>query len=193
MFLLSLMRTKAYLLFAALLAIYSISWFHPSSLRSPNITVKKRNEMPTPPLHIVVDKSDYEMHISDVHGWWATYPVVFGSKDLSDKLFEGDRRTPDGSYKIVIKKHHKKWGPTLLLDYPTAENQALFEKRKKQGLIPKHAKIGGGIAIHGTRPEEEWTIDNYYNWTDGCISVRYSEMVELYDIIPVGTTVEIIP
>jgi murein L,D-transpeptidase YafK len=142
---------------------------------------------------IVIDKSDYEMHVYDEEGWLATYPIVFGSKDLSDKMREGDKRTPDGTFTVILKKHHPKWGPELLLDYPTAESRQRFEQRKKQGLIPKGARIGGGIAIHGTRPEEEWTVDNFYNWTDGCISVRYSEMLEIYDLIPVGTKVTIQP
>nr|MBP8765631.1 L,D-transpeptidase [Ferruginibacter sp.] len=48
-------------------------------------------------------------------------------------------------------------------------------------------------AIHSTRKEEEWTVDNYYNWTDGCVSVKYTEMEELYSYIPVGTPVTIEP
>lgn len=142
---------------------------------------------------ITIDKSDYEMHIYDEEGWLATYPIVFGSKDLSDKMREGDKRTPDGTFTVILKKHHPKWGPELLLDYPTAESKQRFDQRKKQGLIPKNSRIGGGIAIHGTRPEEEWTVDKFYNWTDGCISVRYSEMLEIYDLIPVGTKVTIQP
>ncbi|HRN91423.1 MAG TPA: L,D-transpeptidase [Ferruginibacter sp.] len=151
------------------------------------------NTYPASLFSIVIDKSDYEMHVYDEEGWLATYPIVFGSKDLSDKMREGDKRTPDGTFTVILKKHHPKWGPELLLDYPTAESRQRFEQRKKQGLIPKGARIGGGIAIHGTRPEEEWTVDNFYNWTDGCISVRYSEMLEIYDLIPVGTKVTIQP
>ena len=60
-----------------------------------------------------------------------------------------------------------------------------------KGLVPDHAKIGNGIAIHGTRPQEEWTVDNFYNWTDGCISLKYSEMQDLYSYIPQGTEVTI--
>ena len=76
---------------------------------------------------------------------------------------------------------------------PTQESYRRFNERKSQGLIPKTARIGNGIAIHSTRKEEEWTIDNFYNWTDGCVSVKYSEMQELYNLIPVGTQVTIQP
>lgn len=145
------------------------------------------------PYYIIVDKSDYELKVYDDEGWYATYPIVFGSKDLSDKMREGDKRTPTGSFKVVLKKIHPKWGPELLLDYPNPESYRRFNERKAKGLIPKTAKIGDGIAIHATRPEEEWTVDNFYNWTDGCVSVKYSEMKDLFSYIPVGTPVTIQP
>jgi murein L,D-transpeptidase YafK len=143
------------------------------------------------PYYIIVDKSDYELKVYDEEGWYATYPIVFGSKDLGDKMREGDKKTPNGTYTIIIKKIHKQWGPELLLDYPNPTNVQLFNERKQKGIIPKNAKIGAGIAIHATRPEEEWTIDNFYNWTDGCVSVKYTEMKDLFSFIPVGTKVTI--
>lgn len=143
------------------------------------------------PYYIIVDKSEYELYVYDDEGWYATYPIVFGSKDLSDKMREGDKRTPDGNFKVILKKIHQKWGPELLLDYPNEVSVKRFNERKAKGLIPKTAKIGNGIAIHATRPQEEWTVDNFYNWTDGCVSVKYTEMKDLYSYIPVGTPVTI--
>lgn len=143
--------------------------------------------------YIIIDKSDYELKVFDKEGWYATYPIVFGSKDQADKMCEGDKRTPNGQYTIIIKKIHPKWGPELLLDYPNREDSVKFQQRKAAKLIPKSAKIGNGIAIHGTRPQEEWTIDNNYNWTDGCISLKYSEMKDLYSYINPGTKVTIQP
>ncbi len=143
--------------------------------------------------YIVIDKSDYELKVYDDEGWYATYPVVFGSKDLSDKMREGDRRTPEGNFKIIIKKIHPKWGPELLLDYPNETSLKRFNERKSKGLLSKNARIGNGIAIHATRPEEEWTVDNFYNWTDGCISVKYTEMQDLFSYIHLGTRVTIQP
>ena len=143
------------------------------------------------PYYIIVDKSDYELKVYDDEGWYATYPIVFGSKDLGDKMKEGDKRTPDGQFKVVLKKIHQKWGPELLLDYPNDMSIQKFNQRKAKGLIPKNASIGNGIAIHATRPNEEWTVDNFYNWTDGCVSVKYTEMKDLFSYIPVGTPVTI--
>lgn len=154
----------------------------------PTLQISNNN-----PYYIIIDKSEYELKVYDDEGWYATYPIVFGSKDLGDKMREGDRRTPTGTFKVILKKIHPKWSYELLLDYPTAESHRRFQERKAKGLIPKTARIGDGIAIHATRPEEEWTVDNFYNWTDGCVSVKYSEMKDLYEYIPVGTTVTIQP
>lgn len=138
---------------------------------------------------LIIKKGQYEMTLFDEEGWYGTYPVVFGNKSLDDKRMEGDRLTPEGHFRIVGKKIHKQWGKFLLLDYPTKESFQKFNTLKAKGAIPKKATIGGGIGIHGTRPNEEWVIDKYINWTAGCISVRYSDMDELYDMLPIGTEV----
>ncbi len=141
--------------------------------------------------YIVIDKSDYELQIFDDEGWYATYPVVFGSKDLNDKMVEGDRRTPEGSFVIVSKRPHEKWDKMLLLNYPTPTDIEKFNERKSRGLIPANAKIGGGIGIHGTWPRDEMVVDQYQNWTNGCISMKRDQVDEIYSFIPVGTRVTI--
>jgi len=158
-----------------------------------NRPLKKITPSEENPYYIIIDKSDYELKVYDEEGWYATYPIVFGSKDLGDKWREGDKKTPDGHFKVIQKKIHPKWSYELLLDYPTLESVQRFNARKQKGLLPKSARIGNGIAIHATRPEEEWTVDNFYNWTDGCVSVKYTEMKDLFSFIPVGTPVTIQP
>jgi murein L,D-transpeptidase YafK len=144
---------------------------------------------PASSFKVVIKKSAYEMTLYDAEGWYGTYPVVFGNKSQDDKRMEGDRLTPEGHFKIIGKKIHKQWGKFLMLDYPTKESYEKFRVLKASGAIPQKATIGGGIGIHGTRPNEEWVIDKYINWTSGCISVRYSDMDELYDMLPIGTEV----
>lgn len=180
---------KLFFILSAPLLFLSFSSFMPKG----KLMLKANRSVTDSIYYIEVDKSDYELKVFDEEGWYATYPVVFGSKDIGDKMFEGDKRTPNGSYTIILKTISKKWGPELLLDYPTAENKVLFNKRKAEGKIPSKAKIGNGIAIHGTRPDEEWTIDYEVNWTDGCISVRYTDMLDLYSYIGVGIKVLIRP
>ncbi len=163
------------------------------TIHVPASTSIKKKDSTENPYYIIIYKHDYELKVFDKEGWYATYPIVFGGKDLGDKMKEGDKRTPEGNFKVILKKIHPDWGPMLMLDYPNQETMERFNDRKAKGLIPRNAKPGGGIAIHATRPQEEWTVDNYYNWTDGCISAKYSEMKDLYSYIPVGTPVTIKP
>jgi murein L,D-transpeptidase YafK len=141
--------------------------------------------------YIIIDKSDYELSVFDQKGWLATYPVVFGNKDLGDKLMEGDRKTPEGTFYIVNKKVHEKWHKFMMLDYPTQDSYNKFNQRKAAGIIPANAKIGGGIGIHGTWPREDFAVDSYQNWTWGCISMRNRDVDELFNMVPVGTMVTI--
>jgi murein L,D-transpeptidase YafK len=190
---------KPVVFFALFAAVLGIAFSLPN--KSPKRNAVKKTTSPKKvkrtvqenPYYIVVDKSDYELKVYDEEGWYATYPIVFGSKDLGDKMREGDKKTPNGKFKVILKKIHPKWGPELLLDYPTPDQVQLFNQRKQKGVIPKSARIGNGIAIHATRPGEEWTVDNFYNWTDGCVSVKYTEMQDLFSYITVGTVVTIQP
>lgn len=141
---------------------------------------------------ILVVKSQYQMKVYDSTGeCLATYPVVFGNKDMGDKMMQGDRRTPEGTFKICFKRKHEKWSRFLLIDYPNAESIAKFNQRKAAGLIPANAQIGGSIGIHGTWPNEDYAVDRLQNWTEGCISTKNRYVEEIFDVLPVGTVITI--
>ncbi len=152
---------------------------------------RKTTAAPIAPVRIVVDKSNYELYVYDAQGWYATYPVVFGNKSLADKKMEGDRNTPEGSFRVVSKRYHEKWSRFMGLDYPTRDDLAKFEERKRRGEIPRNASPGGGIGIHGVWPHEDFVIDRYNNWTNGCISLKNGDIQELYNYIAVGTPITI--
>lgn len=145
--------------------------------------------MPIEPVKIVIDKSNYELYVYDKKGWFATYPVVFGNSSLDDKKMEGDRNTPEGSFKIANKRIHEKWDRYMGLDYPTSESLEKFRERKQRGEVPSNASPGGGIGIHGTWPHDDYMIDNYKNWTNGCISLKNEDVEDLYSYVPIGTPV----
>src|SRR5258708_6373095 len=191
------MNNRKPFIFLIIISLLFISFIPPKRNEIINTTsavaIKKsiRKNYIENPYYIIISKKDYELKVYDDQGWYATYPCVFGSNDLRDKYVEGDKRTPDGRFKVLLKKIHPKWGFELLLDYPNAESIEKFKERVAKGVIPHNAKIGGGIAIHATRPQEQWTVDYYQNWTDGCISLKYTEAKDLYSYIPVGTPVTI--
>jgi len=107
-------------------------------------------------------------------------------------MMEGDRKTPEGIYHIASKRPHEKWDKMMLIDFPTKSDLDKFNRRKAKGLIPRGAKIGGGIAIHGTWPHDDMAVDLFQNWTNGCIALKNEDVDELYDLLPVGTEVRIV-
>ena len=166
-----------------------------TSLPAVKSSTSKRNtssnSLPKSPISIVVDKSSYELYVYDAEGWYATYPVVFGNNTLDDKKMEGDKNTPEGTFKIVNKRIHEKWDRYMGLDYPTKESLAKFNERKKRGEVPSNASPGGGIGIHGTWPRDDYFIDKYKNWTNGCISLKNDDVEDLYSYVPIGTPITI--
>ena len=165
--------------------------------RKAHLTTSYKRDLgavgPVGNIAIIVDKSDYSLSVYDDKGWYATYPVVFGNNSLEDKKMEGDKNTPEGSFRIVNKKVHDKWFRFLALDYPTKDSWDKFKQRKQSGEIPASASIGGGVGIHGTWPHEDFVIDRYKNWTMGCVSMKNSDVLDIYSYTPVGTSVTIRP
>lgn len=152
-------------------------------------TTFRSSGKPVGSVYILIDKSDYELNVYDEQGWYATYPVVFGNNSLGDKKMEGDRNTPEGTFRIVNRRVHDKWHRFLGIDYPTKESYDKFNQRKQRGEIPANAKIGGSIGIHGVWKHEDFVVDKYKNWTLGCISMKNDDVQDLYSYAGVGTKV----
>ena len=79
----------------------------------------------------------------------------------------------------------------LMLDYPNQQSWAKFNQRKAAGIIPRTAKIGGGIAIHGTWPNDNIVVDDFTNWTNGCVSLKNEDIDDINSFLTIGTIVEI--
>jgi len=77
----------------------------------------------------------------------------------------------------------------MMLDYPNKESYEKCNQRKQSGQIPRGATIGGGVGIHGTWPHEDYQVDKFKNWTNGCVSLKNEDVEDLYDYVPVGTKV----
>jgi murein L,D-transpeptidase YafK len=182
------MRAKKILLFGLLL-ISIFAFKNGNNARSVKKNPFHRTLSTNDDVYIIIVKSDYELKLYDKEGWYGTYPVVFGSKSLGDKMIAGDRKTPEGTFHIISKRRHEKWDKMMDIDYPTKADYAKFNERKAKGLIPQNAKIGNGIAIHGTWQHDEHVVDLFQNWTNGCVSLKNEDVDELYDLVPVGTKV----
>ena len=115
------------------------------------------------------------------------YDVEFGRNWIGDKQHSGDKATPEGMYRVLKKKGPKdsKYYKALLINYPNEEDYAMFNIRKRQGLISKNSKIGGLIEIHGNGGKGD-------DWTAGCIAVTDNEIDEIFSRMSVGAPVTIV-
>ncbi|MGD1027283.1 L,D-transpeptidase family protein [Candidatus Binatus soli] len=124
------------------------------------------------------------------------YQAVFGrSFEPGTKLWEGDRRTPEGVYTIVGKHPSRRWGWFLTLNYPNLLDRRRYEELRDGGAVPSEdghpVGMGGRIGIHGT--DEPLLNRGNINWTTGCISVDDEDVEELKRLLPDGTVVIIKP
>jgi lipoprotein-anchoring transpeptidase ErfK/SrfK len=123
---------------------------------------------------------------------YKTYHAVFGRNlTAGAKLWQGDRRTPEGNYLIVGKHRSARFGWFLHINYPNDRDHQRFEQSRAAHLIPARANEGGQIGIHGTDSPYLNVAD--VNWTTGCISVDNADIGELARLLPVGTLVIINP
>jgi lipoprotein-anchoring transpeptidase ErfK/SrfK len=125
-----------------------------------------------------------------------TYHAVFGrSFEPGTKLWEGDRRTPEGVYAIIGKHPSRRWEWFLTLNYPNDLDRRRYEQLRDGGVVPveegRPVGVGGRIGIHGS--DEPVLNRGDVNWTTGCISVNDQDIDELYKLLPTGTVVIIKP
>ncbi|MBK8498119.1 MAG: L,D-transpeptidase family protein [Flavobacteriales bacterium] len=141
-----------------------------------------------------VDKSErrFEVFVND--SLLKTYPCVLGEKPVGDKFFQGDRKTPEGTFTFRSKRRPHQWHVFIWVDYPNAESYRRYKERKRAGVIPVDKDIGGEIGIHGVPEGMDHWIDAGQDWTFGCIALRNQDVDEIYPyIIPGRTTMEIVP
>lgn len=142
-------------------------------------------------ISILIEKSEYKLTIIYNDKRIKSYPVVFGSNPVDDKRRQGDSCTPEGIFKVRAFYPHKSWSKFIWIDYPTANSWKKHNAAKSNGTISQNASIGGEIGIHGVSSGYDNMIDEKYNWTLGCISLKNVDVNEIYQIIKVGTKIEI--
>ena len=142
---------------------------------------------------IVIDKSKYRLTIYYKRQPIKSYPVVLGSNPVGDKLKEGDRKTPEGIFTVRDLYPHPNWSKFIWLDYPNHDSWQKHLQAKKLGKIGRFDSIGSEIGIHGVPSNGDYMIDQGFNWTWGCISLKNRDVDELYSVIQTGTVIQINP
>jgi lipoprotein-anchoring transpeptidase ErfK/SrfK len=140
-------------------------------------------------LSIVVEKSKYCLDVYYRRRKVRSYKAVFGPHPENNKIVEGDRCTPEGSFKIQRKNGNSHYDKFMLLDYPNDSAIARFNRFKENGKLPKNARMGGDVGIHGTWPGADDMIDMGVGWTDGCIALKNKDVDDLFALVDVGTKV----
>ena len=149
---------------------------------------------------LVVKKEKRKLQVFDGEKLVKTYAMVLGFTPNGDKEIEGDGKTPEGEFYIFTKNEKSRFFLSLGLSYPSIddakrglaeklisaeEHDQIVEAIKNKQMPPQKTGLGGEIYIHGG--------GIIADWTDGCVALRNEEMQELFDAIPVGTAVTILP
>jgi L,D-peptidoglycan transpeptidase YkuD (ErfK/YbiS/YcfS/YnhG family) len=115
------------------------------------------------------------------------YKVELGKNWVGDKKVKGDKATPEGMYRIIKKfgNNKTKYHKALLIDYPNDADKVEFKAAVASGTLPRNAKIGSLIEIHGDGGRG-------VDWTEGCVALTNTEMDVLFTIAAEGTPVTIV-
>ena len=109
--------------------------------------------------------------------------IQLGRDPHGAKQFEGDGRTPEGRYLIDWRNPHSAYHLSLHVSYPSAQETVAARAAGRNA--------GGMIMIHGQPNGYSGRVSG--DWTDGCIAVSDVEIEALWDIVPDGSVIEILP
>src|SRR6266487_2102650 len=146
---------------------------------------------------IVISTREQKLALLDRGNVMAIYPVSTSKFGLGD--WRGSRFTPLGQLQIAEKlggnappgavfKDRRRTGEIVQANSPGRDPivTRIFWLR---GLEAQNANaFGRDIYIHGT--PEEWRIGSAASY--GCIRMRSSDIIQLYDIVGVGASVTIV-
>lgn len=136
---------------------------------------------------VLVKKSDRKLYVYQDGALLATYSVALGRNPVGRKLQAGDARTPEGRYILDWRKANSEFHRAIHVSYPNADD---MRSARKRGV-----STGGDIMVHGL-PNWYHGDDRYFSfgdWTNGCIALVNRDMDALWEIVPEGTPIDILP
>jgi murein L,D-transpeptidase YafK len=136
---------------------------------------------------VVVRKSEHKLYLYRDNRLLGEYRVHFGLNPIGQKEREHDFRTPEGRYLLARRNTRSDYFLSILVSYPNKEDE---RRARKNGWEP-----GGAIMIHGM-PNAPRHPPAYYavnDWTDGCIALSNSDMVEVWMRTEPNTPIDILP
>lgn len=136
---------------------------------------------------ILVEKSERKMYLLKAGRVLREFDIALGLAPRGHKQRAGDFKTPEGLYWIEARNTASDYFLSLKISYPNEQDRA---RARALDVSP-----GGQIMIHG-QPNEPRYDENWYkygDWTDGCIAVSNSDMVDIWLMTEVPTPIEIRP
>lgn len=136
---------------------------------------------------VVVNKAAHKMLLMKngqiVRSFW----IALSNKPQGAKRYEGDKRTPEGTYILDYVKQHSNYYKAFHISYPNASD---IDYARKHGRRP-----GGRIMVHGQPPSKgdyQETVQRS-DWTNGCIALLNPDMDIFLQMVDVGTPITINP
>lgn len=146
----------------------------------------KANDFPVADM-VVVEKAKRRLHLLKDGEILRTFRIALGMAPVGDKEEEGDFRTPEGRYMLDARNPNSEFFLSVHVSYPSLDD---VREARARGVDP-----GGAIMIHG-QPNLPTRSETYYrtqDWTNGCIAVSNSDMIDIWLMTTNATPIEIRP
>jgi murein L,D-transpeptidase YafK len=136
---------------------------------------------------VVVHKAERKLLLMRGDEILRSFNVALGLSPTGHKQREGDFRTPEGSYRLAGRKADSDFFLAIQVSYPGPDD---LRRASAEGVAP-----GGMIMIHGqpNRPKKPLQYYKTRDWTNGCIAVSNSDMVDIWLMTPDNTPIQILP
>jgi len=136
---------------------------------------------------VVVEKANRKLHLMRDGEALRSFDIALGIEPFGHKEEEGDNKTPEGAYWLDMRNPHSDYFLSIRISYPNAADR---REARRKGIDP-----GGQIMIHG-QPNTPTYSASYYrraDWTNGCIAVSNSDMIDIWLMTPKRVPIEILP
>ena len=170
----------------AVLATVSFATRADTLPQTERVTMRTTENLPVVD-KVVVHKAERKLELLQRGVVVRTYKVALGLNPIGTKERSGDFRTPEGAYRLVRRNPRSDYFLSMQVSYP---NDTDLKHAKRN-----HWDTGGSIMIHGL-PNQLKHDPSYYesrDWTDGCIAVSNSDMLEIWLLVPDNVPIDILP
>jgi murein L,D-transpeptidase YafK len=136
---------------------------------------------------VLVEKAKRKLYLIKDGEVFRTFDIALGSSPVGDKIAEGDFKTPEGVYRLDNRNPNSDYFLSIRISYPSDRDR---REARSRGVSP-----GGQIMIHG-QPNNPTYSAAYYrkqDWTNGCIAVSNSDMIDIWLMTPNDVPIEIRP